>query len=155
MADEKNVLSESEFLQDKKRRRKAYWIGFLIAFVISLGLAVGSFFLIKNGLGLDFENDKWRIFADTFTLPGVMFLMVYLLVKVTDFGAFDALAYSVRLAVTMIFRSNVRKTKLPATYRDYRLKRMEKKRTSASFLAIIGGIHLLVACVFIILYCLK
>ena len=137
---------------DQVRRRKAYWIGFAIALGVSIGLAVGSFFIVKNGMGLDWETSKWRILADTFTLPAVMLLMSYLLVKVSDFGAFDAVVYSVRLAVTMIFRSNVRKTKLPPNYRDYRLARMAKPRTSASFLLIVSGIHFLPAIFFVILF---
>lgn len=134
------------------RRKKAYWIGFGISFVIACALAVGSFFLIKDGMGLDYQTAKWRIWTDTFTLPGVLFIMAFFLVKVSDYGAFDALAYSVRLAITVIFRPNYRKSKLPATYRDYRLARMQKPRTSASFLLWTGLFFLLVASVFLILY---
>lgn len=137
---------------EQVRQRKAYWISFAIAFGVSLALAVGSFFLIKEGFGLDFETHKWRIFADTFTLPGVTFLMVFLLVKVSNFGAFDALAYSVRLALTLIIHSNVRKSKLPANYRDYRLAKMSKKRASVNYLLFIGIFYLVLAVIFIGIY---
>ena len=146
---------KADLVIEEQRRRKAYWIGFVIAFVVSIGLAIGTFFIVKDGLALDWEKDKWHILADTFTIPGVMFLMVFLLVKVSDFGAFDAIAYSVRLVVTVIFRSNVRKSKLPVNYRDYRLARMAKQRTSATFLLLVGGIHLAVAIIFIILFSVK
>lgn len=150
--DDKNKKTLTE---EEKRRRKAYWIGFAIAAVISIGLAIGTLFLVQSSLQLDWEKDRWRILADTFTIPGVMYLMVFLLVKVSDFGAFDAIVYSVRLVVTMIFRSNVRKSRLPATYRDYRLARMEKPRTSATFLLLIAAFHLAIAIIFIILYVAK
>lgn len=152
MADKPESKPNKDLTPGQVRQKKAYWIGFAIALGVSAVLAVGSFFLIRDGMGLDYQTNKWRIWADTFTLPGVLYLLSFLLVKVSDFGAFDAIAYSVRLVITVTFRRNVRDSKLPPTYHEYRLMRMNKPRTSASFLLIIGLFYLLVTAVFLILY---
>ena len=151
MAD-KAKKEKKDLTPEQARRRKAYWIGFAIALAVSIPLAVGSFFLIRDGMGLDYQTNKWRIWADTFTLPGVLYVLSFLLVKVSDFGAFDAIVYSVRLAFTVIFRSNVRDSKLPANYAEYRMLKSSKPRTSASFLLFIGLGYLVVTSVFLILY---
>lgn len=136
---------------DEIQRIKAYWISFAITLVVSAGVAVGSFFLFKSNIG-DYENNRYRILADTFTIPAVMFLMVYLLVKVSRFGAFDIIVYSVRLLFVVMFRPNMRDSKLPRTYREYREMKQAKPRTSISFLAWTGLAHLIPMIVFVVLY---
>lgn len=152
MADkEKQNIEDVE--PKEKKDHKAYWLGFLITFIISIPFAVGSFFLIKAGLSNNpWEQMRWRVFADTFTLPGVLFSMSFLLVKVSNYGAFDAIVYSVRLVFNLIFHSDIRKTKLPANYRDYRLMKASKPRKPVSYILLVGLLYLLVATVFIILY---
>ena len=137
-------------IEEQKSLRKAFWISFAISFAVSIGVAVGSYFLIKSGLG---ENpDKWRLWADTATLPAVLFIVMFLLVKLSDFGAFDAIAYAIKLVVTMTFYSNVRKTKLPASYREYRELKQGKKRVNALFLIYTALPYIALTIVFVILY---
>ena len=141
---------EKEVTPEDIQKRKAFWIAFAIAFAVSLGLATGFFFLIKAGFP-DFESYKWRILTDTFTLSGVLYLLIFLLIKVSDYGAFDAIVYSVRLVFGMIFHDNIRKTKLPSTYAEYRnLKR--GKRTSCLFLLFAAIPHIIAMIVFLILF---
>lgn len=142
---------KKDLTPEQVRQRKSYWIAFAISFAVSLALAVGSFFLIKAGFD-DFEAKKWVILADTFTLPGVLYLLVFLLVKVSDYGAFDAIVYSVRLVLGMVFHDNIRKTKLPATYGEYRLIKRGKPRTNATFLLLAAAPYIILMIVFVILY---
>lgn len=150
--EDKEKKAKKDRTPDEIRRIKAYWIGFSIALGISVLLAVGSFFLIKDGMQLDYATHKWRIWADTFTLPGVLYVLAFALVKISDFGAFDAIVYSVRLLWNVTFFPKKVKQKLGANYGEYRNRKMEKPRTSASFLLYIGLGYLLVMSVFLILY---
>ncbi|MCR5079324.1 MAG: hypothetical protein K6B65_05365, partial [Bacilli bacterium] len=114
------ATKKKELTEEDKQRRKVYLIGFIIALVISIPIAVGSFFMIKDGLQLDYEKEKWRIWTDTFTLPGVLYILVFCLVKVSDWGAFDAIVYSVRLLFNTIFFPTTKNSKLPKNYTEYR-----------------------------------
>ena len=136
------------------QRIKAYWISFAISLVVSTGVAVGSFFIFKSNIG-DYPTNRYRILSDTFTLPAVLFLMAFLLVKVSHYGAFDAIVYSVRLLFVVMFRPNMRESKLPRTYREYREMKQAKKRGSVSFLAFIGLAYLIPVIVFVILFYLN
>ncbi len=150
--DDKREDKKKDRSPEQVRKRKAYWIGFGIAFAVSVALAVGSFFLIKDGMKLDYQTAKWRIWTDTFTIPGVLYVLSYALVKVSDFGAFDAIVYSVRLVWNVTFFPKKRKEKLGENYADYRRMKGEKERTSASFLLFIGLGYLAVMAVFLILF---
>ncbi|MCR5078516.1 MAG: DUF3899 domain-containing protein [Bacilli bacterium] len=143
---------KKELTEEEKQRRNAYLIGFLIAFVVSIPIAVGSFFMIKDGLRLDYETEKWRIWTDTFTLPGVLYILVFCLVKVSDWGAFDAITYSVRLLFNTIFFPTTKNSKLPKTYSEYRELKRGKKRISATFLLYIGLLYMALMLVFLILW---
>ena len=144
--------TKKDLTTEENKKRKAYWIGFAIAFGISILLCIGTLFSIQASLKLDWEESKWRILTDAFTIPGVLYLMAFLLVKVTDFGAFDAIVYSVRLVWNVTFHSETRKTKLPSNYRDYRLQKAVKERTSASFLLIVAAIYAILTVIFLMIY---
>ena len=153
MADEKEVKQPADKTPQQVANKKAYWIALAIAFGVSIPLCVGSFFLIRNGLVTgEWDVVKYRVLADTFTLPGVLYAMAFMLVFASNYGAFDAITYSVRLVWTLFIHSDVRKTKLPANYRDYRLMKSAKPRVKASFLLFIGLGYLLLAVLFIILF---
>ena len=150
--DDKEKQTKKDRTPDQLRRIKAYWIGFSIAFAISVLIAVGTFFLIKDGMQLNYETEKWRIWVDAFTLPGVLFVLAFALVKISDFGAFDAIVYSVRLLWNVTFFPKKTKQKLGANYGEYRNRKMEKPRTSATFLLYIGLGYLLLTGIFLIIY---
>ncbi len=128
---EKPQISE----EDRKRNIKVFWISFAITFVVSIAIAVASFFIAKSRFDAsEYEAKKLIIWTDTMSFPVVMLFLVWCLVKLSGYGAFDAISYSVQLAFLTIFHPNIRKTKLPATYREYREMKQGKKRTSPSYI---------------------
>ncbi len=128
---EKPVISEEE----KKKRIKAFWISFAITFVVSVLIAVAAYFLSKGRFdSSEYEAKKYVIWTDTVSIPMVMLFLVWCLMKLTSYGAFDAISYSVQLAFLTIFHPNIRKSKLPATYREYREAKRGKKRYSIAYL---------------------
>ena len=146
---EKPVLSPEE----KKRQAKAFWISFAITFAVSILIAVGAYFLAKGRFDADqVEAKKYVIWTDTVSVPMVMLFLVWCLVKLTGYGAFDAISYSVQLAFLTIFHPNIRKSKLPASYREYREIKQGKKRNSLSYLLYCCIPYLIATIVMLILY---
>ena len=77
---------------------------------------------------------------------------VYFIYYVSDEGAFDIIAYSIQLVWVMTFHRNVRETKLPKTYAEYRQLKREKPRLNLKFILLSGSLFLVVGIVFLILY---
>ena len=74
---------------------------------------------------------------------------MYLLTKE---GAFDAIVYGVKLAFYTTFYSNIRKTKLPATYGEYRELKRGQKRTNLLYIVFSAIPYIIVGLAYYILY---
>jgi len=118
-----------------KEDKKGYLIGLAISFGITLLLA-GLIILIQvTGFGLTFQNNSYQIFIDAFTLSSALMLLFYALTVLSGHGAFDILAYSIKLVWYNTFHRNIRKTKLPSSYQEYKEIKNSKERVSLSFIA--------------------
>ncbi|MBQ7995107.1 MAG: DUF3899 domain-containing protein [Bacilli bacterium] len=150
----RNTRNREDFDLDKDSLaiKRTYWISFAITFVFAIAMAIGGYFIIRSSFGLSWEDNKWRLLTDAATFPGVFLILVYLLVKLSNGGAFDALSYSLQLVFYTVFFRSLRETKLPRSYTEYRLLKQGKKRAGFSYLLIVGGIFLLITVVFLILY---
>lgn len=138
--------------RDSLSIRKTYWISFAITFAFAIAMAIGGYFIILSSFNLNWDDNKWRLLTDAATFPGVFLILVYLLVKLSNGGAFDAISYSLQLVFYTVFFRSLRETKLPRSYTEYRLLKQGKKRAGFSYLLIVGGIFLLITVVFLILY---
>ena len=78
--------------------------------------------------------------------------LFYLLVFVSDEGAFDIITYSVKLVWNVTFHKNVRETNLPRTYAEYRELKRSKPRTNSRFMLFSGLIFFIIGLIFMILY---
>ena len=93
--------------------------------------------------------DRFRLLADAFTIPGVVFTMIGLLVQIARFGAFEGLGY---------MGSWLRKRLIPLgstkqePYLDYVLRKRQEKKASGFFLILCGLVFLAVAVVFMVLF---
>ena len=67
-------------------------------------------------------------------------------------GAFDAIGYSVKLVLYSIFSPNLRETKLPKTYADYKELKRGRKQSSLSYIAISGALFFLTGLIFLIIF---
>ncbi len=93
--------------------------------------------------------DKYRLLADAFTIPGVIFIMVGALVFVSTAGFFDMLSYALgRFAGAFIpfYR------KKDETFFDYKTRKSEERFRGYSFLFYVGILFLVIAGVFMILF---
>ncbi|MEG0528920.1 MAG: DUF3899 domain-containing protein [Bacilli bacterium] len=142
--------------KDKKEKKKIFnkwfYIGFVVTFILAISVVVGCFFYFQGVLGLTIEKSLYRMLCDSFAFPAVILLLVYALMAVSKEGAFDALSYGIQLAFFTIFYNDLRKTKIPATYTEYREIKMGKERSSFLYLLIVGLIFLFIAIIFLGVY---
>lgn len=125
----------------------------LLKYGITVAVGAGMVYLtlaLNGYVELTELADKYRLIADSFTIPGVVIALSGFLVMVANDGLFYGLSYAVSYAVRMLV-PGMDKTR--ERYGDYvERKRAKGKITGYSFLFITGIAFILVAVVFIILY---
>jgi len=118
----------------KKKISKSSLIGFIVSVVIE-SLICGLTIIIATGSNnMTFEKDGLLIMLDATSIPGGLFLLFYLIMVCSNYGAFDALSYAVKLVWYNTFHKEVRKTKLAPTYRDYRVEKNHTENRSFLFM---------------------
>lgn len=124
-------------------------ISFIIACLISTGVFLYEYYNLYSG-----ELTTYKLYmalSDSFMFPWVMFALLYLLMWASKEGAFDAIVYSSKLFFYTIFYKNIRDSKLPASYREYRELKRSKPRSSTLFLLFAAIPFFILFIVFIIL----
>ncbi|MGN1104469.1 MAG: DUF3899 domain-containing protein [Candidatus Coproplasma sp.] len=114
--------------------------GLLIAFLIAY---------FKGVFSQTEVTEVMRILCDAAFVPGVIIGAVGLLVLVSAGGVFDMLAYGVR-SLFVVFLRNPAKRKYKDYY-EYRQAQKGKKRSFA-YLTIVGGVFILIAVIFLVLF---
>lgn len=105
---------------------------------------------------LDFSVLSWaeryRHLSDAFTVPGLLFLMLYALIWVSTKGALDGIGYAMKNAFAALIPGARAKT--PRSYYDYIQLRKERRKPIRQFspLLVVGGICLIISIIFIFLY---
>lgn len=128
------------------KNKKRFIVGSLITFGATLLLAVGIC-LLKSfsnvGSGLKFNDLLFRNIIDGLTLSGLLGALAFCLSFLSREGAFDILAYSVKVFWYNTFRRNIRQTALPSSYAEYKeLKHGETKESTIFIL--VGSLPCLV-----------
>lgn len=144
--------------ETKEEKQKFFSKGYLIGLAISTAGAIvlgALIFVIRYFSGMLGDNRVFVCLTDAFSLSGFLSIMFFFIVWVSNYGAFDAISYSVQLAFLTIFHRNVRQTRLPATYRDYRELKRGKKRANTTFMLFPGLLFLIVGIILIIVYNVK
>lgn len=116
------------------------------ALVLGLGIAL-AFYNSRNGEALDLV-EQYRVLCDAFTIPGLMMILVGLLLWLSGLGALDAIGYLFRYVV-QAFVPGVTKV---AHYLDYVEEQREKRAKGYGFLFVAGGILMVVAIVYLVLF---
>ena len=128
------------------KNKKRFIIGSLITLGATLLLAVGIY-LLKSfsdvGRGLKFTDLVFRNIIDGLTLSGLFGLLAFCLSFLSKEGAFDILAYSVKLFWYNTFRRNIRQTALPSSYAEYKELKHGEERGSTLFI-LVGSLPCLV-----------
>lgn len=93
--------------------------------------------------------EKYRILCDAFTIPGILFLMVGILIAISNEGTFDglmyALSYAAKALIPLFGREHER-------YYDYVERKRKNRAGGYGFIFIVGAAFMAVAIVFLILF---
>lgn len=144
-------MSNNDSLK-KKKIDKGYIIGLLICLLVCTFITSLVILQEVYGQNRNFSKEYLIILTDGFTISGGLMCLFYLLVFVSDEGAFDIITYSVKLVWNVTFHKNVRETNLPRTYAEYRELKRSKPRTNSRFMLFSGLIFFIIGLIFMILY---
>lgn len=157
-----NEEKKNRQLPKKSKFNKGFFIGLGITLFVLAVVAVAIFlfeyftpdirtFFDENGNRVLTQLNFLNMMSDIFIIPSILAILVYALMFVSKEGAFDAITYSVKLVFYSIFAKNMRHTKLPATYGEYRAMKMAQERSSSLFLLFAAIPYLITGLVFTIL----
>lgn len=123
-----------------------------LRYLITAGVGLALVILIvglKGAFGGVEVTEAMKIWCDGFFASGVVFVCVGVIVMASNGGAFDMLAYSVRLIFELLRRDL--KTRKYKDYYEYRKAKSENKRSFA-FLLIVGLALVAISVIFLILF---
>ncbi|MCQ2776270.1 MAG: DUF3899 domain-containing protein [Bacilli bacterium] len=137
---------------------KGFIIGLIITFIVSLLLAAALFgvgVLVTQAEGHEWDANLLVNFVDAFSLSGLLGILIYLMAWVASKGAFDMIAYSVKLFWYNTFHKSTKDTNLPGTYQEYvELKHGQEKESNLYLL--LGSLPtLLIGLILFIIYLVK
>ncbi len=123
-------------------------IKYAIALAIGAGLALLCLSLNDYGGAME-AVERYRLLADAFTVPGVVFVLVAGLVHVSTDGFFDMLSFGFKKAGEMLipFMKHSKES-----FYDYKTRKNGNRLSGYSFIFFTGLAFLAVAVVFLILY---
>ena len=124
----------------------------IIRYVISLcagGLSVWLVLALRGFSSIADEALRMKALADAFTIPGVVFLMVCVLVWLSTTGFFDFIGF----ALGNFGRALIPMSRKPhQTFYDYKVSRMEKRASGYSCIFVTGALLVAAAIVFTVLF---
>ena len=121
---EENQVNNVERIKPTK---KEHIISAIVAFVTCSLICVGVILIDVFVKELNFKDNGLTIFGDGFFVAGVLCVLFWLLVVVSQAGAFDMLVYGCRKFFIYIFRKHPEDSNLPATYYDYVMLKHKNK----------------------------
>ena len=114
-----------------------------------MGIITAVILAIREYSAADEAAVRFLNLADAFTIPGVIMLMAGVLVWISTEGVFDMILYGVNRGMASIIpfmRSS------DESFLDYKTRKQSKRIKGYSFMFISGGVYLIPAIVFNILY---
>ncbi len=119
------------------------------AFFVMIAMTVGVL-LIREHFTADITAEiKYLNLADAFSIPAVVMIMAGLLVWVTSQGGFDMISYGILRAKDSLIPGSRHSGE---QFYDYKMRKEKKRIKGYSFMFISGGIYLIPAIIFNILY---
>lgn len=123
---------------------KSFGIQGAIGLVVNGAIAAGVFSIeVFANPEIDYASTPLRVWGDSLAIAGLLCLLFWALVWVSEEGAFDIIVYGTRKFLAYLFRPHPEQGTLPKTYYDYVMERRAKPRKAfPGFLAISGLIGL-------------
>ncbi len=144
------------FPEGEKEKKPLFTKSFFIGLAVSLGVSglIAAIIAIIEiyGLGRKADPYLYLILVDSFSVSGLLMILFYLFVIISRKGAFDALVYGVKVAFYTIFFKDLRDSKLPRTYADYKAMKADKEHAGVSYVFFAGILFLVIALILLIPY---
>ncbi len=136
-------MEQNNQIVDKNYNKPKYFIiAAIVAFVIMAAVSIYRIVDYYEFIKKDYMQ-LFTVFSDGFFTAGVFVGGVGALVLISGDGLFDILTYGVGLAAKYVFTTKDKRYK--ESYRDYKLRKQgEREGVTISFIAIVGGIYLLI-----------
>jgi len=125
---------------------KRFWIKWVVT--LGIGLVIVFLFIAANKgfAGTLSTQELMRVLSDGFFVSGILVCGCGLMMFVSSKGAFDSIAFGVKAAIRIIF-----KTDEGESYYDYKQRKAEKT-TSCMHLIVVGAVLLVVSVIFVGLF---
>lgn len=127
--------------------KKKIIIDFCIFFAIGLAIWLLAFFL-KQPYQAETTKDMYRYSSDSFIIPGIVLICIYLLSIVAHKGFFDGISYSFRFIIGKFIPTRMSKE----SYYDYKQAKKEKRQEVRLGGLLAGIFYTSIAIIFYILY---
>ena len=127
--------------------------GNLVKYGLSTGAALLmiGYYCSSRNLVLESVMERWRILCDAFTIPGLTYILVGLLLLIANEGFFDMFSYAASKAVGLFLPGRGFSEK-DEKYFDYVQRKREKRPSGFGFLFVVGGVLMAFALVFMLLF---
>lgn len=135
-----------------KRFNKSFAVGLIISSILAILIAISIYSYQINTLGMTEESDRFNVLSDSFSIPGLLFILSYGLVMVSNAGAFDMFNYAIGLSWTNVFHKNIRESKFANSYAEYKEMKRAKEKRNTSYIFYVGTLFLLIGVLFLILF---
>lgn len=127
--------------------------GTLVKYGVTCAIAGLMAFLVTQTYGLSAVQsrvERYRILCDAFTIPGVIFIMFGILLKIADCGALDGIAYAARSLYHVLIPMAGPKDE---SFWDYvQRKREARKGKNTSFILHVGILYMIPALIYMALF---
>lgn len=131
---------------------KGFWISLAISFLVASAISVLIGCVEWLAQREYYPIDALAISVDAIALSGILMALFFLLQYFSSLGAFDFLAYSLKVLIYTVFRPNYRKTGFPATYYDYKVLKDEENRKPILAILFVSLIFILVGSIMYVVY---
>ena len=113
-----------------------------------VGGALAYFYVSVRDFGSQTLMEQYRILCDAFTIPGLVLVCFALLLTLSNEGALDGVGYVLKQALRMLTPKGLGGEK----YNEYLERRRKNHVKGYGFLYIVGGVFLLIAGIFLVLF---
>ncbi len=129
--------------------RKQSVIKYICTFAAGICLSVACLSLRQEFPAPEIAENMRHI-CDAFTVPGMIFILTGGLIALINAGALDGMGYAAKFVVRTFFPVGL--WKKDESYYDYVQRQRSKPIKKYGYLFIVGGVNMVIALVFLILF---
>ncbi len=134
----------------KEKNIKRTIISYSVTFVLAAAVTIMILFY-KNAFEIKSLRTLYGVLSDAFFVPGVILIGFGIMVHIAEGGFLDGISYSLRRAALSFIPGG--RIKKEETYQEYKERKNDtRKKTEVISMYVVGGVFVLTAIVFVMLY---